>query len=183
MLKLSKKRCEFGLIGNRLEHHGDKDVTAFDIRVTVLLDPDELDELLEDKYAHKALFATKGKVASPMFPQLDSFSMRHDIEAKDAILILLGDYAVPFENVRLKGLVLTPAVGGETELTFKFQCRPQPRYITRLLDAQKCEGKISLSKTKVAEKEKAPKQDDLELGGQPPKPADGNGDATHAADA
>jgi len=115
-----------------------------------------------------------------MFPQFDSFSLKHDIEARAAVLTLAGDYAVPFEDVRLKGLKLTPVVGGETELSFKLQCRPQTRYITRLLDAQNTEGKCSVSQAKIAEKSKpAGKQEDLPLGGQPPASA-GNGDGEHA---
>jgi hypothetical protein len=165
-----------GVIQNRVEHHGDSDVTAFDIPLELLLDPDELNALVGD-YAHNALFNTKGKVAEPMFPDFDSFALKHDLEnAHVALAIGNGstDYAIEWDDARLKGLTLSPLTGGETHLSFRLQVRPQNKHITKLFDTQNCELKISLSDAKIVEKTKK-RQQELPLDAPPAGVLAGNG--------
>jgi hypothetical protein len=164
-MKLKKKACTMGVINNRIEKHGEKEKVAFDIPLTLLLDPDELCALLDDKYAHKALFNTKGASAAPMFPQFDGFSLKDDLQAKGATFYIGNgstDYEIEFTDVRLKGLFLSPIQGGETQLTFKLQVLPQMKHVTKLIDNQHCMLKLSVDKTNSIDKKKD-KQQDLPL--------------------
>src|SRR5262249_54919251 len=87
-----------------------------------------------------------------------------------------GETHLEFEGARLKTLQLAPVVGGETELGFKLQVRPQNKHVTRLLDAQNCEVKFSLRDATVAERNRRRQQD------QPLQPAaaEGTTDARNA---
>lgn len=167
MFDLAKKHCNMGIINNRVEKHGGTDVTAFDIPLSLLLDPEELNTLLGDKYKHRALFDTKGDVATPMFPEFSGFSLKNDLEGATVTLHLgVGDYEIEFEDCNLKGIVLSPVHGGETETSFKLQCNPQNKHITKLLDAQNTELKVTIADAKVAEK-RSRKQRELPLGADP----------------
>lgn len=164
MLELKKKRCRVGIINNRIEKHGEYDVTAFDIPLELLLDADELDALVGD-YAHKALFNTRGKVSEPMFPDFESFALKHDLECESVMLYIgngSSDYEIEFDDARLKGLVLTPQTGGETGLELKLQVCPQTRHITKLIGSQNTEIKLTLGDLKRVEKSKR-KQQELPL--------------------
>lgn len=173
MLDLDSKHAQVGVINNRIEKHGDKDVTAFDIPLTVLLDPKELNNLLDDPYKHRALFDTKGDVATPMFPEFSEFAMKHDLEGATVTLhIGHSGFEIEYKDSCLKGLVLAPLHGGETQLTFKLQCNPLTKHIVKLLDAQNTEIKLSVADAKIAEKKKR-KQRELPLGPDPK--ADGDG--------
>jgi hypothetical protein len=181
MFKLKKKRCTVGIINNRIERHGDKEITAFDIPISMLLDPDQLDSLVGN-YTHKALFNTKGKVSEPMFPDFDSFGMKHDLEGETVTLGIGNgstDYEIEFEDVRLKGLVLEPLTGGETSLTFKLQVCPQTKHIVKLIDSQNCEVRFSCGDLSAVESKKA-KQQTLPLGGPIPPGAEGVDQSTAA---
>jgi len=159
--ELAAKRCTLGIINNRIEKNGDQDVTAFDLPITLLLDPDELNALLGDKYKHRALFETKNGVSHPMFPEFESFALKEDRQG-DVTLHLAGETEVEYEDVRLKSLTLSPVAGGETELRCKVQVLPQTKHITKLINAQNCELKISVADTKIAAKNRS-KQQDLPL--------------------
>jgi len=163
MLSLQKKRAQMGVINNRIEKHGDQDVTAFDIPIEMLLDPEELNDLLGDKYAHRALFDTKGNVATPMLPMLAAMSLTHDLDEATVTLHLAGGTELEYEDVRLKGLRIAPIHGGETELTFKLQILPKTPQYAKLINAQVSEIQLSLADAKVAEKRKD-KQQQLDLG-------------------
>jgi hypothetical protein len=177
MLDLDKKHCKLGVINNRIEMHGDKEVTAFDIPFTLLLDPKELNELLGDPYKHRALFDTKGDVATPLFPEFTEFTMKNDLEGATVALRLSPTYEIEFKDTTLKGLTLAPIHGGETELNGKLQVTPQTKHITRLLDAQNTEIQITVADAKIAEKKKR-KQRELPLGPDPNADQDGEGDGT-----
>jgi hypothetical protein len=175
MLDLDNKHAQVGVINNRIEKHGDKDVTAFDIPLTVLLDPKELNNLLDDPYKHRALFETKGDVATPMFPEFSEFAMKHDLEGATVTLhIGHSGFEIEYKDSCLKGLVLAPLHGGETQLDFKLQCNPQTKHIVKLLDAQNTEIKLSVADAKVAEKKKR-KQRELPLGPDPKADQDDEG--------
>lgn len=179
MLKLKGKRCVMGVINNRVEKHGEDDVTAFDIPLDALLKPAELDSLVP--LASRVLFNTKGSVQEPAFPDFAHFPLRHDLAAKAATLEfgsnVSTDYAIEFEEVTLKGLVLEPLIGGETGLKFKLQVRPQNKHITRLLNAQNTSVKLTVGDLKIAEKA-ARKQQALPLAA----PGESNGEAAPAAE-
>jgi hypothetical protein len=173
MLDLDLKHAQVGVVNNRIEKHGDKDVTAFDIPLTVLLDPKELNNLLDDPYKHRALFDTKGDVATPMFPEFSEFAMKHDLEGATVTLHLgHSGFEIEYKDCCLKGLTLAPLHGGETQLDFKLQCNPQTKHIVKLLDAQNTEIKVSVADAKIAEKKKR-KQRELPLGPDPKADADG----------
>jgi hypothetical protein len=176
MLDLDNKHAKVGVINNRIEKHGDKDVTAFDIPLTVLLDPKELNNLLDDPYKHRALFETKGDVATPMFPEFSEFAMKHDLEGATVTLhIGHSGFEIEYKDSCLKGLVLAPLHGGETQLDFKLQCNPQTKHIVKLLDAQNTEIKLSVADAKIAEKKKR-KQRELPLGPDPKADQDDEGE-------
>lgn len=164
MLTLTNKRATIGVINNRVEKHGDEDVTAFDIPVDLLLDPKELDALVGN-HTHRSLFDKKGDVYEPNFPRFDGFSLKDDFEGATVTLVLgMTDHAsIEFEDCRLKSIELSPQVGGETAMSFKLQVRPEPRDYVKLIESQNSELKISLGDARVAEKAKS-KQQDLALG-------------------
>ena len=171
MLTLKKHHAEMGIINNRIEKHGNDNVTAFDIPIVLLLDPDQLEQLL-GKGQHDHMFEKQGRSFKPRIPDVESMLIRHDLDGANVVLHL-DKSDIEFEEARLKGLTLQPLAGGETQLHFKLQVRPENKHILRLLDTQNCELKLSLADAKIAQKAKS-KQEELPLGA-PAKP--GNGQA------
>lgn len=169
MLELSKKHATMGVINNRLEKHGDESVTAFDIPLEMLLDTDELEQLAPR--ASKWLFNDNRGALEPAFPQFESVTLKDAIDAKGAcIAIGAGDkpYEIEFEDVRLKGLTLTPLPGGHTQLSLKLQIRPESKHLAKLIDAQETDVKFTFSEADFVPKNKR-KQQELPLGdGQKP---------------
>jgi hypothetical protein len=183
MLELSAKHAEMGIINNRLEKRGPtEEVTAFDIPLTVLLDPKELNELLDKRHAHAALFNTpKGCVATPIFPEFKALHVEMIFENANVSLQLgVSDNLIDFEDARIKVQSLQPVHGGETEARLQLQVIPGAKQITRLLDAQNSELKVSITDARRAEK-KNTKQESLPLG-PPAAAAATEGDAGEEGD-
>jgi hypothetical protein len=174
-LKLSKHRAEMGVINNRIEKHGDDDVTAFDCPIKLLLDPDKFDELL-GAGRHDHWFTKSGRTYDLVNPEIETFSLKYDLDV-GSVVIHLDKSDLEFDGARLKGLTLEPLKGGETALRFKLQVRPENKHIIRLIDMQNRDFKLSVDKATIAQKEKS-KQQQLALDGKnggngPPDGVDG----------
>lgn len=162
-LKLKQHRAEMGVINNRIEKHGDDDVTAFDCPIKLLLDPDKFDALL-GVGRHDHWFKKNGRTYELINPEIESFSLKFDLDV-GSVVVHLDKSDLEFEDARLKGLTLEPLPGGETALRFKLQIRPENKHIIRLIDMQNRDLKLSIDEATIAEKLQA-KQQKLDLDGK-----------------
>src|SRR5579862_9551402 len=176
MLTLKKQRAEMGVINNRLERHGDQDVTAFDMPLSTLLDPDQFDACL-GKGAHDRLYRKEGRSYKVAIEEIETIPLRHDLEGA-AVTLHFDKSDIEFEKATLKDPTLELIDGGETQLRFKLQVRPENKHLTRLLDAQRTDFNISIDDAKIIEEKAKQAQGKLELGSPPPaKPANGEAHA------
>jgi hypothetical protein len=127
MLTLDKRPCRIGSsINTRSELHGEETVPAMDIPLEgIMLQPNELNALLNEPFAHSALFDEKGTHKEPIFRQFKPFVMKDKFEdATVSIELGLKQELITLQNVKLAKLTLTPMVGGLTELSLQVQCTP-----------------------------------------------------------
>jgi hypothetical protein len=165
-LSLNKRSCVLGAgVNGRSQLHGDEDVPACDFTIgNVMLEKEELNELLDDKYAHNALFNTRGKLCEPMFRQFNEFSLKHKYEKSYVTLWLdLAETVIKFADCKLARIRLSPQTGGMTELTLQVQCTADAESMAQIYTHQKrdCSVNIRFGKQE-APKQKA--QPELPLG-------------------
>lgn len=167
MLTLDKRPCRIGSSLNaRNEKHGDEDVPALDIPLEgLMLTKEELNALLEDPYAHDALFnhRSKGKVDEPVFRKFKPLVYREKFEEAQVLLTVgLGaDIEIEFKGVKLARVTLDPQVGGLTECSVQIQCTPSAETVAQLWPYMNREVDCELSFGKKAVK--AEKQKELPL--------------------
>lgn len=128
MLMISSRACQLGSsINTRTEKHGDDDVPACDIPLAgIMLDERELNALLGDPYAHRALFTDKAGHKEPTLPQVEGFVLKAKIEN---VTVRIGHNLLDtsdkdsrtLTDCKLKGLTLEPMSGGATALSCKVQ--------------------------------------------------------------
>lgn len=199
ILNLEGKTCRLGKISNNLEKHGAEWVTAFTIPVTdLMLNKAELNDFLRDKYAHQSWFDTsKGNAAAePMrWWNGESFYVSESFEAESGAITVSGDKQLDFESegdpkednyraaIVVSKIVLTPQVGGLTEVRCSVYLRPGiGKTNLALQDHQHREVKLTLVDARVAERErKQPQLPMGEAGGEtaPAAPAADSAAATH----
>jgi len=166
MLSISKRPCRLGpSINLRSEKHGDDDVPACDIAIEgLMLEPEELNALLEDPNAHKAFFAKAGngkagKLTEPMFRQLKAFVMRNKFEGGAVLTFGLTEREIDFGEVKLAKLTLEPMVGGLTSLSLQVQAHPDERGMGELMSFLNREIDAAIEIGARAEKGKRAQQD------------------------
>lgn len=126
MLRITPRACQLGAsINTRTEKHGDEDVPACDIPLAgIMLDESELNALMGDPYAHRALFTDRKGHAEPSLPQIEALTLRDKLEGATVTIVLSttgkGTELV-LGNAKLKGLTLQPQSGGATSLSLKVQ--------------------------------------------------------------
>lgn len=173
-LKLSKHRAEMGVINNRIENHGDQDVTAFDCPIKLLLDPDKFDALLGEG-SHDRWFKKSGRTYELVNPEIETLALKYDFTVS-SVVIHLDKSDLEFDEGTLKSPALERLPGGETAMRFKLQILPENKHIIRLIDLQNRDFKLSLTDAKIAEKPNA-RQGKLALeganGGSPPDGVNG----------
>lgn len=179
-LKLEGKTCRLGKIANNLERHGDDHVTAFTIPVTeLMLTKAELNAFLRDKLTHASWFAAASGAAAvePMaWWGGESFYVSETFQGDQAMITVSGDRDLEFDAVgdpkdddyrpaiTVKGIVLTPQVGGMTELRCSVYVRPGVgKTNLALQEHQHREVKLTILDGRVLEREK--RQPQLDLGG------------------
>jgi hypothetical protein len=179
---ITKRPCRIGSsINTRTEKHGDEDVPACDIPLeAIMIDANELNILLGDTGAHKALFR-KGKngsetIQEPAFRQLKSFVLKDKFEDANVLLTVgINGTEVELADVKLAKVTLAPQVGGLTELSLQVQATPDVEDIAEILQYLNGEEDVAIEFGKRAEKA-ASKQKDLPIntfgdGEQPEAPA------------
>lgn len=155
MLVLTETPCRLGKIGNDLEHHGDDQVTAFNVPVTTELSAAALDALLEDRYFSRRLFDEGNGRGRPTAPG-DGFRKLKPLELRDAFeevrveLVVRGKTVLTFEGCKVSKISLEPCLGGTTECSFSIHLRPATdKEILQLLHHQHREVEITMAGGKV----------------------------------
>jgi hypothetical protein len=155
MLVLKETPCRLGKIGNDLEHHGDDQVTAFNVPVTTELTADDLNSLVEDRYFSRRLFDSGNGRGTPTAPG-DGFRKIKPLELRDAFeevrveLVVRGKTVLRFENCKVSKITLEPCLGGTTECGFSVHLRPtSDKEILQLLHHQHREVQITMAGGKV----------------------------------
>lgn len=138
-LTLPKRPAMIGASANwRREKHGDENVSAMDIGIkNILLSAEELNLMLEDKFAHAALFNEKANgLHEPNLKYFEAFIVKEKFEATlVSIEVGLKAQLIELENVKLKRVTLEPQTGGLTAMSILIQCHPDLEgNILQLLD-------------------------------------------------
>lgn len=127
MLKLERRACVLGSsINTRTQKHGEEDVAAMDIRVNrFVLTPEELDEVLLSKNAHKMLYVSKkGRPDEPRFEPLAAMMFREKVKDVSVVMYVgRSTIKMPRTNFASLNLVLNP--GGLTWWSFQIQWVPE----------------------------------------------------------
>ena len=174
MLTITRRSAKIGSSVNvRNEKHGDEDVPACDIAVaSIMLEPEELNALLEDPRAHDLLFVKDATgFVEPAFPQLNAFALRDKFE--DALVQLhvgLAPTLIELKAVKLARVSLALQPGGLTAMSLQVQATPAPEIIGQLSAYMNHEISIEITDGKRAKK--AEKQDELplQMGAKPEEP-------------
>lgn len=136
---ISKRDAHIGTnIPFRTQFHGDDPVTAGDVPVSgIMLGAEELNALLQEPHAHRALFAKRSgsTLDDPLFKGLAPFKLKDKIEAADVVLFVGANSEVKLGLCKLKNVTLEPKTGGLTELSCTIQSTPTlDKRIAVLLD-------------------------------------------------
>ena len=155
-LNLTKRQAHIGSsMKSKTQTDGEEKIPTVEIVLSgLMLDKDELNELLDDKYAHNALFDTKGKLHEPMFKQLRAFVLRDKFE-KSMVRFYLGltNETIELKGCKLSKLHIEPTTGGLTELTLQVHCSPDADQMGKLFTAQDSNQSVSI-RFGAAEKKK-----------------------------
>jgi hypothetical protein len=179
-LSLAKRPCTIGpSLNGRTQHHGDEDVPAADFMLKgVMIDKEELGELLEDEYAHRAYFNTKGKVFEPLHPQV-TFRLKHKFEKSMVHLRLgLSDDEVKLGGVKLARITFEPQTGGLCSVSMQVQCTPEAKEVALIFLNQNRDASVTIRFGKIESKKI--RQPELPLG-PPPSAADVEADKSDEA--
>jgi hypothetical protein len=150
VLDITKRPAVVMHVNPRMEKHGKDSLLAIDITLDgIHLEPDELNALMDDKHAHRALFKAadgKGKAAEPMFRQIAAIALVDKFEDCACTIGLgLSDNELEFEDVKLKDVTLAPQVGGLTLMACKVQTLVDDTDdVARLLEVLESEGSVAI---------------------------------------
>lgn len=180
MLTITRRAARLGSSVNvRTEKHGDDDVPAIDVTVSgIMLEPEELNALLEDPKAYDALFRRDDQdFPQPTFPQLKPFSLESKFEG---VLVQLHVGPKPsiieLTDTKLNRVTLTPQPGGQTALSVQVQATPSEKVIGQVSTYMNHEVSVELSGGEKAKPKDANQANlPLQMGGDTPPPAPANG--------
>jgi hypothetical protein len=163
MLNITSRACQLGAsINTRPEK--DEDVPACDIPLAgIMLDETELNALVNDPYAHRALFTDRGGHQEPSLPQFEAHRLRDKLEGATVTLSTGGrGRELVIGDAKLKGLTLEPLSGGATSLSLKVQVSGDavPGLVGMLLNHLNGHITVEIADAVAVEK-KADKQLDL----------------------
>jgi hypothetical protein len=155
MITITKRGAQMGRINNRLQKHGEEEVTAFDIPLdSIAIDANELNAILADPGAHHRMFhkAPDGGITQPSFDGLKPFELKDKFEDVAADLFLgMAEDVVTVTGASLASVTLTPQPGGLTFLSAKLQFVPDLKTAPLLLQFQGHEVSVELREGKKAE--------------------------------
>lgn len=165
MLTITKRPCKIGGHMNaRTEKHGDEDVPALDIALDgIMLTAEELNALLEDPTAHRALFQSQnGKLTEPTFAKFKPFVLKDSYDdATVTIIVGLRNDEITLHGCKLRRITLEPQTGGMTKLSLSVGARPELEEIPTLFDYMNHDADVEIADAKVATKGR--KQGELAL--------------------
>lgn len=174
-MSLNKRPCHLNAgINARGEFEGDDRVPACDFTLSgIMLDKDELGELMDDKFIHRAWFNTRGKVLEPVTRKIASFALIDKYEGSTVTLYLgTSTEKLTLQKVKLVKLRLAPQTGGLTELRLQVQCRADAEQMSQLYTHQDMGVDASMRFGKLEIKAKA--QPELPIGDETDDDAGGD---------
>ena len=160
MLSLINRTCRIGnSINTRSETHGEEFVTALDIPIgEIMLEPEELNAILQEPHAHGLLYATKpGAPAQPVLQGLKALRLEEKIEGAEVVLRLAGDTKLRLIGCKLARIDLKLEVGGLTAMRVQVQCVPKlDSSIARLIEKLNCEVEVEIRAEGFGDQQKLP---------------------------
>lgn len=129
MITISQRDAHIGTaIPFRTQYHGEDHVAGADVPISaVLLDPAELNMLLQEPLAHRSLFAKRAgsTLDDPLFKGLKPLQLTDKIEGANVCLFVgIERRAIDLGTCKLKNITLEPKTGGLTELSCTVQTTP-----------------------------------------------------------
>ncbi len=158
MITITDRPARLGSsINTRTEKHGDEDIPSADIPITgIMLSAEELNSLLGDPHASRALFNNDKGVKRPMFRCFKPFRLTEKFEGARVSLALsvLNDNGVVVEikDCKLAKIDLEPCEGGLTAMSLQIQSVPTEAQIGELFGHLNREISIEIADGKRVEK-------------------------------
>jgi hypothetical protein len=148
-----------GSINSRTEKHGDKDVPAFDIPISFMLERHELNEFMGDKVTFASWFNERPDgLPEPLHPQVKFYAVNWEFEDSTVSLYLgLKERFFYLEECTLTKFKLAPQVGGLTEMKVTVQVAVD-EVNSALVEWLNKDGHCEVDIGKLSEKEKAKKR-------------------------
>lgn len=142
-MTLTQRPCKLGNSkSDNTEHHGDEKVhtSAFAL-LGLMLEAEELNSMLAEPKAHRALFVKRDKLDEPVLSDCEPIALKSKYEGCTVTLTMggLSRKEITLEDCRLTRFVLDPKTGGLTELSLKVLCTPdedQATLVRKWLDSE-----------------------------------------------
>lgn len=135
-MTLTIRPCKLGNSKNdNTEHHGEERVHTSTFALNgLMLEAEELNSMLAEPKAHKALFVRRDKIDEPVLRDCDPIGLKSKYEGCTVTITLggLSRVELPLDDCRLSKFVLEPKVGGLTELSLAVLCSPDDEQVTLL---------------------------------------------------
>lgn len=147
MLSLSRRSCRIGPAVRVKITGKDERVTTLAVPLSqLMLDPNELNSLLQEPHAHQVLFDTKrSTLIEPVFRNIAALRLVDKIEDASVTLELNSTTTLSLVNCTLARIELEPQNGGLTAMSLSVQCTPKlDSMIARLLEKLDCDAEAEL---------------------------------------
>jgi hypothetical protein len=137
MLQKLTKTCDIaGHLNGRTEKHGEEDVPAFDVRVTISLTRNQLNKFTGNDQLWTSWFLeSKTDGDKPLLEHWQPYRWKPKFEACKVSLTVGGVNRETIElgECKLKGFIFTPQKGGQTECSFTVQALASTKNCVMLL--------------------------------------------------
>jgi hypothetical protein len=167
MLNIAKTFALMGKLSNNIEHHGEKDVTAFDLPISgIELTQEQLNELLDDPQACAALYNTTGTgEIEPAIPLMNPHPLHETFEGA-LVAFKIGEMEFSLQDCRISKVAIELQRGGVSKVEFSLRVRPEKdKQLTAFLGHQNREIRIDVQDAKIVQKG-GRAQPDLFIGGE-----------------
>lgn len=163
-LSFAKRPCMIGTgINTRTQMHGDDEVPSADVPLFgIMLNEEEFNEIMDDRFAYRGFFNTRGKVVEPAHKAIGALPILAKYEKSLVTLYLgLNDDAVKLTG-KIAKIRLSPKPGGLCEMSMTVQCSPDADTMGQLFANLSKNAHCSARFGKVEQKKKS--QPELPLG-------------------
>lgn len=140
MFNLTKRDAEIGVFNNRVEMHGDEEVPAIDLPVTVGLNLDEMRALVpssEDATIVDVIFNENGEVVIPVVNPMTIHRKPEDLQVTLYDSPTTPKNTLVFNEVKVKSMKLEFRSGFVGQLSMKLQLVCKPKDLPRIVACQK----------------------------------------------